>query len=140
MNSPEQPNNEVPRWCVFVCVLQTCLFTLLLVTLLMTPIAAVTSDWRVLVPLWAVFGFVGFKYYPRIHATIGRAASNKAIHLSRRIDELFGTATNGRRWGEWSPETSVIFGTHWPLSAFWLVFLFAAVAIGEAFKEVWRYK
>jgi hypothetical protein len=91
-----------------------------------------------------IFGLVWFLvwlwYYPRLTAYIayiGTVTAECGRRLSDRVDATYNTALH-EQWGKWQRERTLIFGTNWPITWIWLVFLYLAVMIGETFRKVWK--
>jgi hypothetical protein len=133
MNSGQA--NGVSQGTIAFCALATGVYTFLvgIIPPMMLPIPYAPLRW-----LLGIFwlGFC-FWFYPSVHASIGRETAAAAIHLSNKIDSLYSIA-EGNRWGSWSHGDAILFGTHWPLTWIWLVFLCIAVVIGQSFKSVWK--
>jgi hypothetical protein len=60
-----------------------------------------------------------------------------AIRLSEKVDSLYGIEEENK-WGAWRRGETIAFGTNWPITWIWLVFLGVAVIIGESFRSVWK--
>lgn len=133
MNSGQA--KSVSQGTIALCALATGLYTFLLgiIPPMILPIPYTPLRW-LLGLCW--LGFC-FWFYPPVHASIGREIARTAIYLSNRIDSLY-SIEDGNRWGNWSHGDTIVFGTNWPLTWVWLVFLSIAVVIGKSFKAVWK--
>jgi hypothetical protein len=137
-NQTEKANESesVPQGTIALCALASGIYTFLLgimLPIMLPPIPFAPLRW--LLGLCSLG--LCFWLYPSLHASIGREVAALAISLSNRIDFLYGTA-EGHKWGTWSRSDTIMFGTNWPVTWIWLVFLGIAVAIGESFKGVWK--
>lgn len=139
MNSDQtettKEDESVSQGTIAFCALASGVYTFLLgiIPPMMIPITSTPLRW--LVGLCCLG--LCFRFYPSLHASIGRGIAAIAIRLSDRVDSLYGIAER-EKWGAWNRGQTIMFGTNWPLTWAWLVVLGIAVVIGESFKTVWK--
>jgi hypothetical protein len=126
---------SVSQGAIVFCAVSSALYTFSLGIMppIMLPIPFAPFRWLLgLVSLGLCFWL-----YPSLHAHVGQEFATVAIHLSRRVDSIYGLAEKDK-WGDWTRDGTIMFGTHWPLTWIWVVFLGVAVVIGQSFKSVWK--
>lgn len=138
--NPDQPEmkqegESVSREVIVLCAVLSALYTFLVGIMppIMLPIPSVFLRW-LLGLCWLALVFL---VYPSLHAKIGQVIVASAIRLSGKIDSVYGLAEKDK-WGNWKRDLTIIFGTNWPITWVWLVFLAVAVIIGESFRSVWK--
>src|SRR3954468_16893712 len=89
---------SVSHGAIVFCAVSSALYTFLLgiIPPIMVPIPSVPFHWL----LGLVWLGLCFRFYPSLHARVGQEIVTVAIHLSRRIDSVYGLAEKDK-WGDW---------------------------------------
>jgi hypothetical protein len=130
-----QKEESVSREVILGCALLSAFYTLVIAVVFSAMLSPLPVYLRW--PLRLLWIVLCVKFYPSIHAHIGQAVSSIAIRQSKKIDVVYATAENSK-WGNWSRDKKIMFGTNWPVTWVWLIVLAVAVAIGESFRAVWK--